>query len=207
MLWRLTGQSRSHNINESGTIVKISSHCNIYSLDLAKPGFENTVRYWVPYAQFLDFGYDQLWGNRLNDTKKTHGNRNKQTASIWKRFEPVEVMEAGKRLNAEKRCLHGNHHFSSSFCCYLCSALFNYDSGYLTRMYFSIRLNCRRFGSVIYFLFFARSLSFLDILGVEDSSFLMKGIFFFLRGTNLASLEIELVQGFWFASIPSACGA
>jgi len=40
--------------------------------------------------------------------------------------------------------------------------------------------------------------------GFEDSSFLMKGIFFFLTGTKLVPVEIEVVPG--FGSLPSPPG-
>jgi len=48
-----------------------------------------------------------------------------------------------------------------------------------------------------FFLFFSCQLFLVSgYVGVEDSSFLMKGNFFFLTGTHLVPVEIELVPGF-----------
>jgi len=55
----------------------------------------------------------------------------------------------------------------------------------------------------IYFLFSACQLFLVSgYVGVEDSSFLMKGTFSFLTGTLLVPVEIELVPGFDLLSSP-----
>jgi len=49
----------------------------------------------------------------------------------------------------------------------------------------------------LFSIFFAFQLFFFSgYVGVEDLSFLMKGIFFFLTGEVLVPVDIELVQGF-----------
>jgi len=57
---------------------------------------------------------------------------------------------------------------------------------------------------VFYFVFFALQLFLVSgYFVVEDSSFSMKGFFFFVKGTNLVPVEIELVPG--FCSLLSPC--
>ena len=73
------------------------------------------------------------------------------------------------------------------------------------RRFFFIRLSGLRCGSDLYlcFTFYSKVQLFLvsGYFGVEDSSFLTKGIFCFLKGTKLVPVEIELVPE--FGSLPS----
>jgi len=96
-----------------------------------------------------------------------------------------------KRRKAKIRCLNRNHDFADRIRRNRCSTLLKYNR-YLSAD------DGPRFCSVLYLIstFFVLQLFLVSgYFGVENSSFLMKGIFFFLKGTNLVPMGIELVPG------------
>ena len=97
----------------------------------------------------------------------------------------------------------GNHESMGWCCCYRSSILLNYNNYPCTG--FLIDLNCSRFflKICVYIWFFECQLFLVSgYVGVGNSSFLMKGIFYFLTGTILVPVEIELVPRFGLLASP-----